>query len=93
MNKQEIETLLTQHSPDESMREAQLAEVVRELMEEIKNKDKKIDEVLNYCAPNHASMWASVVAGYLLEREFRDASLILKTLNDFKRMNKKCKEG
>jgi hypothetical protein len=34
MTRQEIEILLSQHSPDESMREAQLADVVRDLLKD-----------------------------------------------------------
>jgi hypothetical protein len=50
MTRQEIEVLLSQHSPDESMREAQLADVVRELMEDIEKLKKVVEASTLYAA-------------------------------------------
>jgi len=52
MNRQEIEVLLSQHSPDESRREAQLAEVVRELIKKVE-KQKQVLIAVNKFGASH----------------------------------------
>ena len=38
---------------------------------------KKIEEIVNYCAPHLDEMWAARIVGTLLDCDFRDAKTAL----------------